>query len=224
MEPFEGSPGVKIIPSSRESVKDIVNLFIGDDLIEHLVRESNRYHYQVIEKYRIISKTKKWTDITVSEMKKFFGQIVLMGQVKKDVLYDYRSTDPTIETPFFSKVMGRNRFLQIMQSWHFCNNDNISPNSHRLTKIQPVVDYLKKKFNDVYKPYQQLSLDECIIPWRGRLAIKTYNPAKITKYGILVRVLSEARTGYVSNFCMYAGDGKKLEDTVLSVIKPYKNV
>ncbi|XP_076378731.1 uncharacterized protein LOC117218865 isoform X2 [Megalopta genalis] len=36
LEPFEGSPGVKIMPSSPESVMDIVNLFIGNDLIEHL--------------------------------------------------------------------------------------------------------------------------------------------------------------------------------------------
>lgn len=45
LEPFEGSPDVKIIPSSPESVMDIVNLFIGNDLLEHLVRKSNRYHY-----------------------------------------------------------------------------------------------------------------------------------------------------------------------------------
>ncbi|KAL6418704.1 hypothetical protein ACFW04_011862 [Cataglyphis niger] len=206
LEPFEGSSGVKIMPSSSESVIDTVNLFIGSNLIEHFVRESNRYHYQIVDKYKITSKTKKWKDIT------------------KDVLYDYWSTDPSIETPFFSKVMSRNRFVQIMQSWHFCNNNDISPNSHRLVKVQPVIDYFKEKFNNVYKPDQQLSLDECLIPWRGRLSIKTYNPAKTTKYGILVRVLSEARTGYVSNFCVYAAEGKKLEETVLSVIGPYKNM
>lgn len=208
LEPFEGSPGVKIVPRSSKSVMDIVNLFIGSDLIEHFVRESNRYHYQIVEKYRIVSKTKKWKDVTVTEMKKFLGLIILMGQVKKEVFYDYWSTDPSIETPFFSKIMSRNRFLQIMQSWHFCNNNDISPNPHRLVKVQPVIDYFKEKFNNVYKPDQQLSLDECVIPWRGRLSIKTYNPAKITKYGILVRMLSEARTGYVSNFCVYAADGK----------------
>ncbi|XP_017762744.1 PREDICTED: piggyBac transposable element-derived protein 4-like [Eufriesea mexicana] len=224
LEPFEGSPGIKIMPSSQENVMDSVNLFLGIDFFEHLVRESNRYHYQVMEKYKTPSRTKKWTDITVPEMKKFLGLIVLMSQVKKDALYDYWSTDRSIETPFFSQVMSRNRFVQIMQSWHFCNNDNIPHNAHRLAKIQPVIHYLQRKFNDVYKPSQQLSLDECIIPWRGRLSIKTYNPAKITKYGILVRVLCEAVTGYVCNFHVYAADGEKLEDTVLTVIEPYKNM
>ena len=59
LEPFEGSSGVKSVPSSSESVMDIVNLFIRSDLIEHLVRESNRYQYQIVEKYRITSKTNK---------------------------------------------------------------------------------------------------------------------------------------------------------------------
>lgn len=140
------------MPSSSESVIDSDNLFIGNDFFKYLVKESNRYHYQIMEKYKIPSRAKKWTDIMVKEMKKFLGLIVLMGQVKQDVLYDYWSTNRSIETPFFSQVMSRNRFVQIMQSWHFCNNENISHKSHRLAKIQPVLDYLKQKLNDVYKP------------------------------------------------------------------------
>ncbi|XP_048511375.1 uncharacterized protein LOC125500990 [Athalia rosae] len=173
------------VEDNNESIMDIVNLFIGSDLIKHFVRESNRYHYEIVEKDKITSKTKKMErDVTVTEMKKFSGLIIFMGQVK-DVLYDYWSTDPSIETPFFSKVMSRNRLLQIMQSWHFCHNNDIPPNSQRLTKMQPVIEYSKEKFNNVYKPDQQLSLDECSNPWRSRLTNKTYNPAKITRYGKL---------------------------------------
>ncbi|KAI4480431.1 hypothetical protein M0802_014215 [Mischocyttarus mexicanus] len=116
LEPFEGSPGIKILPKSEASVRDIVNLFIGDDLLEYLVTKSNRYHYQVFNKYKNISKTKKWVDITFSEMKQFLGLIVLIGQVKKDRPHNYWSTDQSIETPFFSKVMSRSRFMQILQS------------------------------------------------------------------------------------------------------------
>lgn len=67
---------------------DIVNLFIGDDFLEYLVKKSNRYHYQVVNKYKNISRTKKWIDITLPEMKKFLSLIVLMGQVKKNRLHD----------------------------------------------------------------------------------------------------------------------------------------
>ncbi|KZC07947.1 hypothetical protein WN55_09458, partial [Dufourea novaeangliae] len=73
LEPFEDSPAIKIMPSSSESIIDCANLFIGNDFFEYLVRQSNRYHYQVVNKYEIISKTGKWTDITVPEMKTFLG-------------------------------------------------------------------------------------------------------------------------------------------------------
>ncbi|CAK9829650.1 hypothetical protein ANTRET_LOCUS6949 [Anthophora retusa] len=82
LEPFEGSPGTKILPKSGASVRDIVNLFIGDDLLEYLVKESNRYRYQVTNKYKNISKTKKWVDITFPEMKQFLDFIII-GRLSK---------------------------------------------------------------------------------------------------------------------------------------------
>jgi hypothetical protein len=58
-----------------------------------------------------------------------------------------------------------------------------------------------------------------MIPWRGRLRIRTYNPGKLIKYGILVRMVSEATTGYICNMEIYAAEGKKLEDTIFSVLE-----
>jgi hypothetical protein len=53
----------------------------------------------------------------------------------------------------------------------------------------------------------------------GRLRFQTYNPGKITKYGILVRVLCETKTGYISNMEICTAQGKKLSDTVMSVLE-----
>jgi len=57
-----------------------------------------------------------------------------------------------------------------------------------------------------------------MIPWWDHLKIRTYNPGKITKYNVLVRMGCEAVLGYICNVEIYSAEGKKLEDTVLSLL------
>jgi hypothetical protein len=52
-------------------------------------------------------------DVTSAETKKFFAIIFLMGHTRRDNLKEYRSTDPFLEIPIFSKLMSRKRFEQI---------------------------------------------------------------------------------------------------------------
>ena len=70
----------------------------------------------------------------------------------------------------------------------------------------------------IYSPKQELSLDEGMIPWWGCLKFRTYSPEKITKYGVLVRLVCEAVSSYIFNVGIYSAEGKKLEDTVLSLL------
>jgi hypothetical protein len=81
-----------------------------------------------------------------------------------------------------------------------------------------VYEYFRRKFRSVYSPKQEQSLDEGMIPLRGRLKFTTYNPGKITKHGVLVRVMYEAVSGSICNVEIYSAKGKKLEDTVLSLL------
>jgi len=46
---------------------------------------------------------------------------------------------------------------------------------------------------------------------------RTYNAGKIMKYGVLVRMVCEAVSGYTYNMEIYSAD-EKLEDTVLSLL------
>lgn len=211
---------INTMPEHHESEWATVQLFLGDDLFELLATETNRYRAQVASKYNEY-KSVKWVDVTVKEMKKFLGLIILMGQVRKDDIYDYWSTISYIETPIFPKTMSQNRFMQIWRMWHFCNNDLLYDRSDKLFKIREVMNYIQYKFQSVYTPMQQLSLDEVIIPWRGRLSFRTYNPGKLTKYGILVRMLCEASSGYVCNFKVYSGASAILQDTILPILDPY---
>ena len=148
--------------------------------------KSNLYHGQNAKKCEVSPKTLKRSNITPEEMRKFLGLIILMGQVRKESVRDYWSTDPTISTPIFSRTMSRNSFESIWQAWHFSDNRQQTQDSGRLFKVWPVYEYFVQKFRSVYSPKQELSLVEAVIPWRGRLKFRTYNPGKITEYGVLV--------------------------------------
>jgi hypothetical protein len=60
-----------------------------------------------------------------------------------------------------------------------------------------------------------------LIPWRGRLHMRTYNPGKLTKYGLLVCVVTESTSCCIANLEMYSAEGRKLKEPILSILEPY---
>jgi len=95
--------------------------------------------------------------------------------------------------------MSRNRFEQIWRRLHFNNNELLQQSTNRFFKIQPLLDFFLERFQSIHKPNQQLSLGETMIPWRGRIHVRTYNPGKLIKYGLLVRMVTESTSGYILN-------------------------
>lgn len=91
--PFEGEPGVKIIPDNTSSVEDVAGLFIGNDLFEKFAFETNKYREQTHHKYKKIDHTVDWVDVTVKELKRWFGLVIIMGLVRKGTLNDFWSTN-----------------------------------------------------------------------------------------------------------------------------------
>ena len=53
-----------------------------------------------------------------------------------------------------------------------------------LFKIRPIIDTLVTKFQDVYTPEEQLTIDEAICPFRGHIFFRVYIKGKPHKYGI----------------------------------------
>ncbi|XP_047360348.1 piggyBac transposable element-derived protein 4-like isoform X2 [Vespa velutina] len=217
---FEGSPGPNIFPKDTQSVEDIVELYIGNDLFEYISNETNKYYSQNCNKRKLDKKNPKFVDVTALELRKWFGLVILMGIVKKARIDDYWSTNPLIDTPIFRKTMSRNRFKQILSFLHFSDNNKKPDNADRLFKVQFIINYFSKKFKENFNPSQNISIDEGIIPWRGRLNFKVYNPSKITKYGILIRMLCDSITGYISSFKIYSGVGQPLAKTVMELLAP----
>ena len=94
----------------------------------------------------------------------------------------------------FNKVMPRNRFQSITEFLHLNDNskyDIHDPAIDRLYKVRPLVEYLVGKFKAAYTPDKNLSIDEELLLWKGRLGFKQYIPNKRSRFGIKMFSLCE---------------------------------
>ena len=216
--PFTAVPG----PSAEASLKsdkpvDFLELFLCDELLMHVVDESNRYAEQCIAVLEALhmpySRVNAWQPLTLVELKRFLGLLFLMGIIKKPSWAEYWSVDAALETPYFRSIMPRNRFQLIWRFLHFSDNRDVDGND-KLHKIRPFLDLLLSKFKEMYQPSQNISVDEGIMHFRGRLRFRVYSPAKPTKYGIKSYILCDSANGYCYSMKPYCGTHSTLQDTV----------
>ena len=168
-----GEPGIKVDINDQASSWDYFNLFIGEDVLEEMMRQTNLYAAQYKEaagdNIKPNNLLKDWKNITIPELKVFIGLLFLMGVVKKPDVKSYWSTNPLIETPFFGKTMARNRFEAILMAFHLNDNNNNLPKDHpnydKLFKVRPLITRLQEKFASTYVPKQNLAIDESMMPW-----------------------------------------------------------
>ena len=80
--------------------------------------------------------------------------------------------------------------------------DNPSPD--KLFKLRPLLDHLFEKFQEVYVPACNVSIDESLLLWKGRPSFKQYIPLKRARFGVKSFMLCED-SGYTFSFKIYTG-------------------
>jgi hypothetical protein len=99
---------------------------------------------------------------------------MLMGIIQKPSLQPYFSTKRVIATPGFGDIITRVR-LELSKFLYFSEKEsqNTYQGPPKLFRIFPVISHLNSKFQTLYLPYQNISTDESLTVWKGRLAIQT---------------------------------------------------
>lgn len=106
---------------------------------------------------------------------------------------------------------------QLSRFLHFTNNDVEDNNNDRLWKLRSIIDYFNQKFKTIYTPEEDVSLDESLMKYTGRMAYKQYNPSKRARFGVKFYKLCESKSGYCIQFKIYTGQDKnKNADTSAS--------
>lgn len=152
-----GKAGLQTEISNDARPLEVFQLFVSDEILEHIVTETNRYAAQSLSSDNLPRKQAKkhrlhqWVNTTVHELKKILGLVLWMGLVKHGSIGEYWSTAPLLSNQVASNVMPRNRFQLLLSCLHFSDNST-TDSTDRLHKIRPIVDKLRTNFQQHYIP------------------------------------------------------------------------
>ena len=203
---FQKIPG-PTNPDEGQSPLQLLGRYFTNSVWEHIVRETNSY---AAANKGTTPKARPWTDITVDELKAFVGLLLVMGIVHLPRIEMYwQQSHPLLATVSISNAIPLVRFEQIFRFLHLVDSSSLVPPSQpdgdKLFKIRPLLDMVLPKFESEYELHQFITIDEAMIPFKGRLGFKQYMKAKPTKWGIKVFVLSDSVNGYVYRLQIYTG-------------------
>jgi len=202
---------INITPGSKFTTEEIQNevgafhIIFSDKMIDEIIHYTNMYISTVQKNYK---RDRDAKFITKNEMMAFFGLLFLSG-IKKGNHTNFLelwATDGTgIEV--FRACMSCNRFLFILNSIRF--DDKTTRNDRRsedkLTAVRSMLDQFVYNCKTSYCLSEYLTIDEMLVPFRGRCSFIQYIPSKPAKYGLKIFALVDAKSFYTGNLEIYCG-------------------
>ena len=230
--PFQAQAGgnVRVPRGNRLDPLTMWKKFVGDDLLAVVVRETNRYAGQLKVMPRPNTAREDdpwppkflttWKNLTIHELKAFFGLTYAFGVHKLPAIRDYwNQTEWLFQTPHLAKVMPRARYEAIKRCLHFVNNEDEAFNREDpFVKVRPLLTRLLERSKVLYQPGENLAIDEQMQRCNSRYCAQVYRPKRKKTDGLKIWSICESGTGYMAAFCLaYRGQGR-IEDTVMNLV------
>lgn len=106
----------------------------------------------------------------------------------------------------FRAAMSQKRFSHISSTLRF--DDKLSRPARRTDKLAPfrqVWDMWTHRLMMLFSPDRDLTVDEQLVPFKGRCSFRQYIPKKPAKYGIKVWAACDVKTSYAWRLQVYTG-------------------
>ncbi|GBM23181.1 PiggyBac transposable element-derived protein 2 [Araneus ventricosus] len=189
----------------------IFSLFFTSTFMNLIVEQSNLY----------ASQHHANLDLTIEELKDFFGLLIVMGFNKLPSLRLYWSKDLNFASQRIMDVMPLKRFLKILRFLHLNDNTRMPLKGQfgydKLYKVRPLFEQLNTTFHHAFNPSRCISIDESMVKFKGRSSLKQYMPLKPIKRGFKVCVAACANTGYCLSMSVYTGKEEKAGTSKMSL-------
>ena len=168
--PFSGKPGCSIDILSDDPLH-IYELIVTDEICQ-IATETNTYAEQYLRNNELTthSRCKKWFPITYIDIKMYICALKYRGILWKPASYMYFTTDKLFETPGFRSIISRDAFVNLEKFIHFIDNECLPENNSKTAKIKSIFDYFVSRFQNLFTPDRDISTDESLLLWKGRLS------------------------------------------------------
>ena len=172
--------------------------FFDNDMVENNVLESNRK--------RTVLKRLHVESVSCEEMRVFIGICLYMSIVDMPFRRMYWASHSRQNA--VADNMTCNRFEEILSLLHLNDNELMEPRGHPrhdpLFKVRPLLTKLNENFEKCAEKENCIAVDEMMVPFKGRHALKVYLMKKPKKWGYKVWV-NAGQSGYVHKF-IFAGE------------------
>lgn len=205
IDQFRLTPGPAInLPDSGRAL-DFFLLFFDNELIEQIVRFTNAN--------AVVKGARNWQAVTSEEMKVFLAFLIISNDlvvVPRDEQYFLSTWNTKIfhTSNIRNLFSSRKRLFQLKKYIYFVDPRHVLTEDERkdhLFKIRNVSSSVINKCRTLFNCGREVSVDEAMIPFKGRLSIKVRMPDKPVKFGVKFFVLCDAKSGYCKNVIIYAG-------------------
>ncbi|XP_046575728.1 piggyBac transposable element-derived protein 4-like [Haliotis rubra] len=197
------------------------SLYVCPEIVDDIVKWTNQF-----------AETKlgtQWKQTDGIEVTALIGIWIIAGVTHNN----NQSTEMLWSTKYgLSQVrstMSRERFQHLMTYLRFDDKAERSQRQERdkLAPIRKVFDTFNARLQRFYSPGAYLTVDEQLVPFRGRCGFKQYIPSKPDKYGLKIFWIVDAKTFYPLKAYPYIGKeaGRVQvglgEKVVMDLARPY---
>ena len=183
-------------------------------MVDVIVEETNREgDLRYLEKYKKLLKTKPdtvqqfWKPMSEIELWGYLGLVITAGVEKswnvpvRELFLDWRSD------PIFSATFSVNRFEEIRRYMRFDNRATRDdrPEEGKLAPIKRIFDLFLSNAHRCYEPTYNLTLDEQLLGFYGRVGFGQFMPSKPAKQGMKIFWICDSSNSYALVGKIYSG-------------------
>ena len=198
---IRGNSGLGRVANCVKTRKQAFELFFTEAIKDEIVKWTSQKMDE--ERFKNEAKMEKKELDALAALLLHSGRMGVTNLTPKDLW----TTSPMDKMDMYSATMSRNRFYTLLSALRF---DDKSTRTERKAEdpfapFRTVSDLFAEACREHFKPGQSLTVDERMVPYRGRVKFRIYIANKPDKYGMKLWLLVDSQNYYVLNFQPYLG-------------------